>query len=207
MNRNDSIQFRSIILVDIQQNTIPNIWKLNKVVSILKPTKSPTEPSSYRQISLHCNPLKILERLILNAIILEIPLSPTYHGFRVKHSTTALFTTLTQHIHEGLNALKPELSTLLTTIDRSKAFDTVPRTLRIQKINREKHQNTIPEVSVELLYRETCLYCQQQHTIHKETLPQWSSARVDTFNDSFQPFHARHTYLSTSGHTHYLLRR
>ena len=81
-----------------------------------------------------CNPLKILERLVLTNITPHIPLSPTQHGFRAHHSTTTLLTTLTQHIHEGLNTPKPAHRTMLATIDISKAFDTVPRTLLIQKI-------------------------------------------------------------------------
>ena len=48
----------------ILHNTIPNIWKIGKIITILKPNKSPTEPASYRPISLLCNPLKILERLV-----------------------------------------------------------------------------------------------------------------------------------------------
>jgi len=119
----------------IVHNTIPNIWNIDKIITILKPNKSPTEPASYRPISLLCNPLKIPERLVLTNITPHIPLSPTQHGFRAHHSTTTLLTTLTPHIHEGLNTPKPAHRTLLAKIDISKAFNTVPRTLLTQKIN------------------------------------------------------------------------
>merc|ERR1712035_99723 len=88
----------------VQHNTIPNKWKLSKIIPILKSNKSPTEPASYRPISLLCNSSKILERLVLNNITQHIPLSNTQHGFRPKHSTTSIltliltnFTAVTQH--------------------------------------------------------------------------------------------------------------
>ena len=115
-------------------NSIPNIWKLAKIIPILKPNKNPTEPASYRPISLLCNPSKILERLVLDNISPHIPLSPSQHGFRSGHSTTTLLTQLSQTALEGLNTPKPAYRSILVTIDISKAFDTVPRHLLINKI-------------------------------------------------------------------------
>ena len=124
----------SIFNHSITHNSIPTLWKKAKIVPILKPHKTPTEPASYRPISLLFNPVKILERLVLTNITPHIPLSPTQHGFRTLHSTTTLLTSLTQTTLEGLNTPKPAHRTLLATIDISKAFDTVPRTLLTQKI-------------------------------------------------------------------------
>ena len=132
----------------IQQNIIPNIWKLGKKVHIIKPTKAPTKPSFYRQLSLLCNPLKILERQTHNVITPNIILSPSHLVLRAKHSTAILLTTLTQQIHEGLNAQKPAHRTLLTTIEISEAFDTVPRKLLIQKIERKKKQHSLQGLAV-----------------------------------------------------------
>ena len=126
----------------IQHNNIPHIWKTAKIVPILKPNKPPTEPASYRPISLLCTPSKILERLVLNNINHHIPLSPSQHGFRPQHSTSTLLTNLTQTTLEGLNHSKPALRTLLVAIDISKAFDTVPRHILINKIlNTHIHNN------------------------------------------------------------------
>ena len=126
----------------IIHNTIPNIWKTAKIIPILKTKKTPTEPASYRPISLLCNPSKILERLVLNNITQHLTLSPFQHGFRPQHSTTTLLTNITQTTLEGLNHSKPAKRTLIAAIDISKAFDTVPRHLLTQKIlNTDMHPN------------------------------------------------------------------
>ena len=60
---------------------IPNIWKQGSIITIRKPNKDPTTPSSYRPITLVCTPSKITECLILNIIHPVVPLAPTQHGF------------------------------------------------------------------------------------------------------------------------------
>ena len=122
-------------------NSIPNIWKLAKIIPILKPNKSPPEPASYRPISLLYNPSKILERLVLNNIT-----TLTYHPRNTasQHSTSTLLTNLTQTLLEGLNPQKPAYRSLLAAIDISKAFDTVSSSwyLLINKIlNTHTHPN------------------------------------------------------------------
>ena len=69
----------------LRTNSIHNICKLAKIIPILKPNKSATEPASYRPISLLCNPFKIIERLVLN-----ISHTSTY----LPHNTTSDHNTL-----------------------------------------------------------------------------------------------------------------
>lgn len=122
---------------------IPHIWKIGKIIALLKPNKIATEPASYRPITLLCTPSKVLERLILNKTTPYIPLSPTQHGYRPNHSTTTLLTNLTQKVQDGINSRRPPHRTLLITIDISKAFDAIPRPLLINKIyNTTLHNNT-----------------------------------------------------------------
>ena len=104
----------------------PKIWKLAKVISIRKPGKPPSAPTSYRPISLLSILSKILERIILvrlknhlqdNNIIPEVQ-----HGFRENRSTVTQLNRLTNHIKNGLTN---KLSTGLILLDIEKAFDRV----------------------------------------------------------------------------------
>ena len=119
---------------------IPTIWKHGTIITILKPKKDPTQPSSYRPITLLCTPSKITERLILDKITPHIPLAQSQHGFRALHSTSTLLTNLTQHTIDGI-CRKPSQRTILTTIDISKAFDAIPRRRLITKINNTNMEN------------------------------------------------------------------
>lgn len=73
----------------------------------------------------------------------QIYASPHHHRcYQPAHSTTTLLKNLTQVIHEGLNKKKPSQHNLLCAIDISKAVDTVPRHVLINKIhNRHIHPN------------------------------------------------------------------
>ena len=118
----------------VNSNTIPNLWKKAKIIPIPKAGKPLTEPKSYRPISLLCAPSKILERLVLDRITQDVPLSDTQHGFRPGHSTTSLLCGITQRAKQGMNAAKPPDRTLAAAVDISKAFDTVPRYGLIAKL-------------------------------------------------------------------------
>ena len=127
--------FRDILNLSLTNNSIPNIWKLAKIIPIRKPNKSHTEPASDRPVSLLCNPSKILERQLLNNITTHINLSPSQHGFRSQHSTSTLLTNLTQTILEGLRSQKPAYWFLHAAIGISKAFNTVSRHLITKILN------------------------------------------------------------------------
>ena len=64
----------------------PNSWKNAKVVPILKPNKPPTEPSSYRPISLLSTLSKLFERILtarLTSLVNQRHLLPNAQfGFR-----------------------------------------------------------------------------------------------------------------------------
>ena len=121
---------------------IPNIWKQGRIITILKPNKDPTTPSSYRPITLLCTPSKITDRLILNIIHPDVPLSPTQHGFRPLHSANSLLTNLTQHVLDGINSKIPAQRTQ-RTLYISKAFDAIPRHRLTDKLyNTNMHNNT-----------------------------------------------------------------
>ena len=73
----------------INDNKIPQIWKLANIIPITKPNKDINMGTSYRPISLLSVIAKTLEKVILPYITQNIPNIPTQHGFKTKHYTTS----------------------------------------------------------------------------------------------------------------------
>ncbi|GBM82442.1 RNA-directed DNA polymerase from mobile element jockey [Araneus ventricosus] len=104
----------------------PTRWKTATIIPILKPGKDPTDPVSYRPISLLPSISKIAEHIILSRLndCLEENniLIPEQFGFRKKLSTTHQLLRVTEYIQEGLNN---KLKTGAVFLDIQKAFDRV----------------------------------------------------------------------------------
>ena len=70
----------------------PSVWEYARVISILKPGKDPTLPSSYRPISLLDTVGKFFETILLARILREVNdrelIRDEQFGFRPKLSTT-----------------------------------------------------------------------------------------------------------------------
>jgi hypothetical protein len=79
----------------------PTAWKQANVIPILKPGKDPSDPKSYRPISLLNALGKILERLLLHRLKSHIAEHRIYLneqlGFREKHSTSHQLLRVTKH--------------------------------------------------------------------------------------------------------------
>ena len=119
----------------ITEGVFPKAWKHAVVTPLYK--KGPaTDPSNYRPISVLPILSKILERHILlhlNHFLKENNiLNPNQSGFRPKHScTTAVYKLYSDWLKTNR---KHHLA--LIFIDFSKAFDTVPRNILIQKLQK-----------------------------------------------------------------------
>ncbi|GBO39452.1 RNA-directed DNA polymerase from mobile element jockey [Araneus ventricosus] len=104
----------------------PTRWKTATIIPILKPGKDPTDPVSYRPISLLPSISKIAEHIILSRLneFLEENniLMPEQFGFRKNLSTTHQLLRVTEYIQEGLNN---KLKTGAVFLDIQKAFDRV----------------------------------------------------------------------------------
>ena len=91
-----------------------------------KPLDSPT---SFRPISLTSCVSKLFERIILSRLLLFLEsnsiLSPRQAGFRPGWSTLDQILCLSPSILDGFNKPRPDSRTILSTIDFSKAFDSV----------------------------------------------------------------------------------
>ena len=107
------------------QSIVPPMWKVGRIIPLLKPNKPADQGSSFRPISLLAPAAKILERLILVPIQESINFADHQHGFRKGRSTLTALQAISDHITTGLNKSKPRDRTVLVAIDLSKAFDTV----------------------------------------------------------------------------------
>ena len=119
----------------VNNNIIPHVWKLAKIIPIPKPGKDPQQGTSHRPISLLSPIVKTLEKIILTQIKHNLPAVHHQHGFKEKHSTTTALQLLYNRISAGFNKRKPPDRTIVVALDMSKAFDTVHLHQLINKIS------------------------------------------------------------------------
>ena len=110
-------------------HSFPSIWKTSSIIPIHKMGKPLDSPASFRPISLTSCVSKLFERIILSRLLYFLEsnsiLSPCHAGFRPGRSTLDQILYLSQSVSDGFNKPRPGYSTILSTIDFSKAFDSV----------------------------------------------------------------------------------
>ena len=110
-------------------HSFPSIWKTSSIIPIHKMGKPLDSPASFRPISLTSCVSKLFERIILSRLLFFLEsnsiLSPRQAGFRPGLSTLDQILYLSQSISNGFNKPRPGSRTILSTIDFSKAFDSV----------------------------------------------------------------------------------
>ena len=110
-------------------HSFPSIWKTFFITPIHKIAKPLDSSASFRPISLTSCISKLLERIILPRLLFfqesNSILSPRQAGFRPGRSTLDQILLLSQSISDGFNKPRPGSWTILSTIDFSKAFDSV----------------------------------------------------------------------------------
>ena len=111
--------------LSLATQTVPDVWKMGRVVPLLKPGKDASKSESYRAISLLSLVAKTLEALLLPRLLGNFPFASHQHGFRKQHSTTTALDAISTHISRGLNQNAPCDRTVLVGLDLSKAFDMV----------------------------------------------------------------------------------
>jgi hypothetical protein len=134
---------KDLFNLSVNNNIIPQIWKLAKIIPILKPLKDPNDGNSYRPISLLSPIAKTLEKLILPSITNNIPNLDFQHGFKENHSTITALHKINSKIAEGFNKKRKPDRTVIVSLDMSKAFDTVNIHTLLQKISNTKIPNKI----------------------------------------------------------------
>ena len=110
-------------------HSFPSIWKTSSIIPIHKMGKPLDSPASFRPMSLTSCVSKLFERIIISRLLFLLEsnsiLSPRQDGFRPGRSTLDQILFLSQSISDGFNKPRPGSGTILSTIDFSKAFDSV----------------------------------------------------------------------------------
>ena len=110
-------------------HSFPSIWKTSSIVPIHKMGKPLDSPASFRPISLTSCVSKLFEGIILSRLPFFVEcnsiLSSRQAGFRPGLSTLDQILYLSQSISNGFSKPRPGSRTILSTIDFSKAFDSV----------------------------------------------------------------------------------
>ena len=110
-------------------HSFPSIRKTSSIIRIHKMGKPLDPPASFRPISLTSCVSKLFERIILSCLLFFLEsnsiLSPRQAGFRPGRSTLDQILYLSQSISNGFNKPRPGSRTIVSTIDFSKAFDSV----------------------------------------------------------------------------------
>jgi hypothetical protein len=110
--------------------TMPNQWKLAKIIPLHKKDKK-ENPENYRPISLLCSLGKVYEKCLLNVMTKKfgesLP-SSFQHGFRKNHSTSTAALTVQNIIAKALDN-KKKVIVILT--DMSAAFDLLDITCEV----------------------------------------------------------------------------
>lgn len=120
------VQLTRVFNACIQLGHFPKCWKTAKIIPIPKPGKNPTDPSSYRPISLLNAIGKVFEKIISYRMTSFIQdnniLPPEQFGFVFEHSCP-------RQLKRVLNAVNREKANKKTTamilLDIEKAFDSV----------------------------------------------------------------------------------
>jgi Reverse transcriptase (RNA-dependent DNA polymerase) len=147
------LPFRALVLITklinacILQSYFPKNWKIAKIIAIQKENKDPTNPSSYRPISLLSSISKLLEKVLLNRINKHVDnnnIIPNHQfGFRKAHSTTHQLYRVTKLIKNNMLRHK---STGMISLDNEKAYDTTWHDGLIHKLL--KHNFPMPLIKM-----------------------------------------------------------
>ena len=107
----------------------PSIWKTSSIIPIHKTGKPLDSPASFWSISLISCVSKLFERIILSRLLFFLEsnsiLFSRQAGFRPGRSTLDQILYLSQSISDEFNKPTPGSRTILSTVDFSKAFDSV----------------------------------------------------------------------------------
>ena len=120
----------------IQEGEVPKDWRQANVIPVFKKGEKYIA-SNYRPVSLTCICCKIFEHIVVTSILNHLNahkiLVDCQHGFRAKRSCETQLLTLSYELAENLHK---GIQTDLIILDFSKAFDKVPHSKLLMKMEK-----------------------------------------------------------------------
>ena len=128
---------RSLALLfnsSLESSTLPQDWCTANITPVFKKGER-YKASNYRPVSLTCICSKLLEHIVVSQLMDHFDqhsiLSDSQHGFRAHRSCETQLISLTQELHQNLEA-KTQVDMII--LDFSKAFDKVPHRRLMKKL-------------------------------------------------------------------------
>ena len=112
-------------------NYVSEIWKIAKIISVLKPEKPVDFPNSYKLISLSSLISKLFKKLFLSRVTLVIEKKNSFPGFRKKLSTVDQ---VHRVVAESEETLENKEFCPAIFLDVSQAFNSVRQDSLIHKL-------------------------------------------------------------------------
>ena len=123
-----------VINLSLMNLEFPSIWKLAKVIPLLKKS-DPLNPKNYRPVALLPIMSKILERVVFKQVVQYVEgnslLHPSHHGSRSRHSTS---TAIIEMYDTWIDSVERGEMAGVMMIDLSAAFDLVDHSILLKKL-------------------------------------------------------------------------
>ncbi|CAK9796162.1 Retrovirus-related Pol polyprotein from type-2 retrotransposable element R2DM [Anthophora quadrimaculata] len=146
----------------LMSQTYPEMWKLNRTTLILKTGKSVEEVSNWRPITIGSLLGRLYSAMIDKRLRGVISLNPRQKGFTKEDGCKANITIL----NSALEEIKSKKGGVITIVDISKAFDTIPHDSLGEALKIKGIPNTVSKYIMKMYHNcKTIIQCRNNEKI------------------------------------------
>ena len=107
---------------------------------------------------------KTMGKSLLPYITVNIPNTPTHHGYKTHHTTLTTLHTVNNTVVQGFNHMAPPARTITVALDMSKVFNTINIHTLIRNLLQTKIQCTIIKLIANYIKRRKAYTTYRNHT-------------------------------------------